>query len=84
MAFTYESGEAIRKGDRVLFHGEPGEVEFVADALTGDAAMDWYIKEHGGGVMIIEPKRFGRVFLHETESEEDLVFVSRAENEALT
>lgn len=82
MAFTYESGEAIRKGDGVLFHGEPGEVEFVVDVLTGDAAMDWYVKELGGGVMIIEPKRFGRVFLDEPESDEDLVFVSRAENEA--
>jgi hypothetical protein len=75
--FKYHSGEEIKKGDRVLFNGEPGEIEFVADALIGDAAMDWYIEEHGGGVMVIEPKCFGRVFLTDTHGEEDLVLVSR-------
>ena len=77
MPFAYQSGEEIKKGDRVLFHGEPGEIEFVADALIGDPAMDWYVEEQGGGVMIIEPKYFGRAFLRETHTE-DLVFVSRA------
>ena len=66
MAFTYQSGEEIKKGDHVLFHGEPGEIEFVADALIGDPAMDWYVEEHGGGVMVIEPKYFGQAFLTET------------------
>jgi hypothetical protein len=82
--FTYESGAAIRKGDRVLFHGEPAEIEFLAEALTGDPAMDWYIEKLGVGVMIIEPKHYGRVFLHETDTAEDLMFISRAENEAHT
>ena len=81
LPFTYQSGEEIKKGDRVLFHGEPGEIEFVADALIGDPAMDWYVEEHGGGVMVIEPKCFGRAFLTETHTAEDLVFVSRAETE---
>jgi ribosomal protein S18 acetylase RimI-like enzyme len=31
MAFRYPSGEAIEKGDYVLWHGDPGVVEFVAD-----------------------------------------------------
>jgi hypothetical protein len=31
MPFFYSSGEEIRKGDRVLLHGEPGEIELVAD-----------------------------------------------------
>jgi hypothetical protein len=84
LAFTYQSGEEIKKGDRVLFHGEPGEIEFVADALIGDPAMDWYVEEHGGGVMVIEPKYFGQAFLTETQTEEDLVFVSRAEDRKLT
>jgi hypothetical protein len=44
----YQSGEEIKKGDRVLFHDEPGEIEFEADALIGDPAMDWYIEEKGG------------------------------------
>jgi hypothetical protein len=84
LAFTYQSGEEIKKGDRVLFHGEPGEIEFVADVLIGDPAMDWYVKEHGGGVMVIEPQYFGQAFLTETQTEDDLVFVSRAEDRKLT
>jgi hypothetical protein len=84
LPFTYQSGEEIKKGDRVLFHGEPGEIEFVADALIGDPAMDGYVEEHGGGVMVIEPKCFGRAFLTETQTAEDLVFVSRAEDRKLT
>ena len=82
LPFTYESGEEIKKGDRVLFHDEPGEIEFVADALIGDPAMDWYVEEHGGGVMVIEPKYFGHAFLTETHIDH-LVFVSRAEDRKL-
>ena len=66
------------KGDHVIFHGEPGEIEFVVDKLVGDPELDWYVKEFGGGVMVIEPKVFGKVFLHETEDAEDLVLVRRA------
>jgi hypothetical protein len=29
MAFVYQSGEEVKSGDRVTYHGEPGEVEFV-------------------------------------------------------
>jgi len=32
--FRYQTGDEIRKGDRVLFHGEPGGIEFVADPLS--------------------------------------------------
>jgi len=39
----YQSGEEIRKGDKVLFHGEPGEIEFVVDKLVGDPVVDWGI-----------------------------------------
>ena len=73
----YQSGEDIRKGDRVLFHGEPGEIEFVADTFTGDPSVDWNIEENGPGVMILEPKFFGRVYIRDTEDNEDLVLVSR-------
>jgi len=75
----YKSGEEIRKGDRVLFHGEPAEIELVIEKLTGDSAVDWHIREHGAGVMVVEPKNFGRVFLRDTENAEDLVLVSRLE-----
>jgi len=81
MPFKYQSGEQIKTGDRVLLHGEPGEVEFVAD--PDDPASDphdWYIGSLGGGVMIVEPKVFGRVFLHDTENAEDLVLVARAKS----
>lgn len=69
----YKSGEEIRKGDRVLFHGETGEIEFVAEKFTGDPAMDWHV-EDGPGVMVLEPKHFGRAFLRNLDH---LVFVSR-------
>jgi hypothetical protein len=72
----YKSGEEIRKGDKVLFHGAPGKVEFIVDALIGDPAMDWYMKEHGPGVMVAEVKA-GRTFVNNTEAAEDLEFVSR-------
>ena len=57
-------------------HGEPGEIEFVADP-DGDPA-DWHVETYGGGVMIVEPKIFGRLFLPVPIGEhEDLEFVSR-------
>jgi hypothetical protein len=61
MAFFYPSSEEIRKGDKVLLHGEPGEIEFITDPANDPD--DWYVKEHDGGVMILEPKSFGRLFV---------------------
>jgi hypothetical protein len=78
MPFKYQSGEEIKPGDRVLLHGEQGEVEFVADPADPlSDPHDWYIETLGGGVMIVEPKFFGSVFLRDTEAK-DLVFVARA------
>jgi hypothetical protein len=74
----YQSREEIRKGDRVLFHGEPGEIEFVAENTVGDPVVDWNIKENGPGVMIVEPKFFGHVYVRDIENKDDLLFVSRA------
>lgn len=50
-----------------------------ADPLTRSAETEWYIQEYGGGVMVMEPepKKFGRVFLTETEKDEDLIFIGR-------
>jgi hypothetical protein len=78
MPLFYQSGEEIKKGDRVIFHGEPGEIEFVADPASPDSETDWYIKEYGGGIMVLEPKHFGRAFLP-TPTESNLWFVSRSE-----
>jgi hypothetical protein len=79
---VYQTGERIQKGDRVEFHGEPGSIEFVADPGIRDPETEWYVKEHGGGVMVMElnSRTFGRVFLREPGEAEDLVFVSRAQS----
>ena len=78
MPLFYQSGEEIRKADRVVFHGEPGEIEFVADPASPNSETDWYIEENGGGVMVLEPKHFGRAFLR-IPAESDLWFVARGE-----
>jgi hypothetical protein len=80
LPFLYQSGQKIRKGDKVLFHGEPGSVELVAEP-PGDPETAWFVQEYGGGVMIVEPKFFGRAFLTHTESC-DLVFVSRCDDKS--
>ena len=39
----------------------------------------WFVKEHGGGVMIVEPKGFGRLFIPAPVSYyDDPEFVSRS------
>jgi hypothetical protein len=53
-------------------HGEPVEIEFVADP------NDWFVQQYGGGVMIVEPKVFGALFVDAPVSQcEDLEFLSR-------
>jgi hypothetical protein len=43
-----------------------------------DDPNDWYVKEYGGGVMIVEPKVIGRLFLQAPVGQDDhLEFVSR-------
>jgi hypothetical protein len=75
----YQSGEEIRKGDKVLFHSEPGEIQFVVEKLTGDSEKDWLMNEYGPGVMVLEPKFYkGGTFITDTENAEDLVLVSRS------
>jgi hypothetical protein len=75
MPFFYSSGEEIRKGDRVLLHGEPGEIELVVD--PAESPDDWLVKEQGGGAMVLELNVFGRLFISEPETDEHLTFVSR-------
>jgi hypothetical protein len=75
---VYRSGEEIRSGDRVLLHGEPGEIQFVHDGETNPEGSP--AGELERGVMIAEPTVFGILFLAEKEipDYEDLVFVSRS------
>ena len=79
MTLKYQSGDEIKPADRVLFHGEPGAIEFVVHSAAPDRAYQWYIETFGRGVMIAEPKVVGHAFIQETEEAEDLVLVSRAE-----
>jgi hypothetical protein len=75
MPFTYLSGQPVLKGDRIRYHGEPGEVEFIAE--VGDPDTSDLVEQSGGGCMIIAAG-FGRVFVHDPDNDEDLELVSRA------
>ena len=79
MALTYQTGEKIHRGDRVTYGGNAGVVELVVEGLTGEPDEDWLLATNGTGIMIAEPKVFGRVYLHAPQEEEDLCFVGRAE-----
>jgi hypothetical protein len=61
----------------VLFHGDPAEIELVA-CDPDDPEAEWFLKEYGGGVMILDP---GRTFISadQLDDYEDLEFVSRAD-----
>jgi hypothetical protein len=74
MSLRYTSGEEIQARDRILYHFEPSQIEFVAKPDDPDTA--WYIEQYGGGCMILAPS-FGRVFVSDPHEDEDLEFVSR-------
>ena len=76
MAFTYVSGEIVRRGDQIRYAGEDGAVEFVADPDVVDPATASYVEQFGGGCMIATQK-FGSIFLDSTVDQEDLEFVAR-------
>jgi hypothetical protein len=79
MALRYQTGEEIHPGDRVTYGGNAGMVELVVEALTGKPEEDWLFETNGAGIMVAEPKVFGRVYLHEPHDEGDLLFVARAQ-----
>lgn len=74
MLLRYASGEEVQVRDRVLYHSEASEIEFVAK--TDDPETAWYVEQFGGGCMILAPS-FGRLFVCNPEKDEDLEFVSR-------
>jgi hypothetical protein len=74
----YRTGEVILPGDVVEYFGDRGHVEFVVKDPTDDPSLDWHLQTNGPGVMVIEPKHFGRVYITDVEDDEKLVFVSRA------
>ena len=73
---AYTSGEDIRPGDYILYHGERGKVEFVA--IPDDPNTDWYLQQYGSGCMILVPS-FGRVFVVTLDKDEDLEFPERGD-----
>ena len=84
MILKYLTGEEIQKRDRVLYHGEGAEVEFVVTDAS-DPETEWYFQEFGGGIMLVqhvEPKSFGRVFISASDipDDEDLQFASRVDS----
>jgi hypothetical protein len=62
LILKYRSGEEIKKGDRVLFHGNPAEVELVAFD-PNEPEHVWYVQEFGSGVMILDRIVSGRTFI---------------------
>jgi hypothetical protein len=78
MVLKYQSGEEIKKGDRVRFHREPAQIEFVASGL-GDPQTDWFVREFGGGIMISDGiAAHSFVSADEIAGYEDLEFLCRA------
>jgi hypothetical protein len=75
--FLYQSGEEVRCGDHIRFHGEEGLVEFVVLDKVGDDALDWYLEEYPGGGLMLRANNFGNVFLRGNDIDEELVFLSR-------
>lgn len=75
----YRSGEEIKRGDHVLFHRNPAEVELVASDPNDPEEAWWYMKKFGGGVRILDPTVSGRTFIPKGDLDEyeDLEFVSR-------
>jgi hypothetical protein len=75
----YRSGEDILRGDHVLFHGNPAEIELVA-VDPNDPEHAWHVQEFGGGVLVLDRKVSGRTFIERDQlaEYEDLEFVSRA------
>ena len=59
--------------------GVAGMIELVVEGLTGDPESDWLFETNGAGIMVAEPKVFGRVYLPDPHEKEDLVFVARAQ-----
>lgn len=81
MILKYQSGEEIKNGDRALLHNEPAEVIFVSRP-SDDPSIDLFHREHGEGIMLIEPKVFGHAFIpaNQLDEAECLKFVSRADS----
>ena len=77
MSLRCASGDDIRLGDHVDYAGAHGEIELLADPAAPGASDDGFVKEFGSGVMVVEPKVFGRVFVPGPEEDATLILVAR-------
>jgi hypothetical protein len=77
-SFSYGTGQEVRVGDLITYHGESGHVQFVVAEPTGDPSLDWYLAQFPGGGVMIEAEGFGSVFLRADDIDEEVEFVSRA------
>jgi hypothetical protein len=48
----------------VIYGVNAGTIDPVVEGLTGDPEADRLFETHGAGIMVAEPKVFGRVYLH--------------------
>ena len=77
MSLSYQSGQLIEQRDHVLYSGEPGRIEIIADPSGVNAATRWYVEEYGGGVLVSELKSFGTVFIRDPAHCDHLELVAR-------
>jgi hypothetical protein len=77
MILKYQSGDEIKNGDRVLYHGDSAEIQFVVTD-DSDPETKWYFTEFGGGIMISPVMVF--ISASDINDDEDLEFVSRADS----
>lgn len=79
MPIFYQSREEVRPGDKIVYAGSPGNVEFVVESPTGDPAIDGHLTHSPNGGFMIKTAAMGFVFLDNVDNnaDEDLDFVSR-------
>ncbi len=77
-SLRYLTGEDILDADRISYHGDPGEVEFVLTSRTGNALRDWYLQRFPEGGLMIHTPHFGRLFVSAGAIDHDLALVSRS------
>ena len=76
----YASGDEVKPGDRIRYHGETGDIEFLIPDATGDPSMDWFLEEFPGGGVMVTATGFGRVFVAAADIDEDLELSARTEH----
>ncbi|MGA8087010.1 MAG: hypothetical protein WCA10_06875 [Terracidiphilus sp.] len=81
-ALRYLSGEEIRTGDRVRFHGRSAQIEFAAAELS-DPEHGCFVRLYGGGVMVNDLAVSGHTFIpvDQLKNYEDLELVVRDNQE---